>query len=188
MSGDPGGGFVSAGGGRFPIPLVGATAILLVLIVFTPILFATGPPAAGTFETQAELIVDQVTSGGTITFYVHAVGPTIRYGVISIGIATNFAWGGSCPTSGLAWSAWQNGTDVLAGQLSSSASPVVVQATATYTVNGATANYSAEVAFDSSGSMISSAVCFGTTSPASEPLDGLPLVLVLQNWGTGGPP
>jgi len=188
MSGVPAGGVVAAAGGRFPIPLVGATSILLVLIVFTPILFATGPPAAGTFETQAELIVDQVASGGTVTFYVHAVGPTIRYGAISIGIATNFAWGGSCPTSGLAWSAWQNGTDVLAAQLASATTPVVVQATATYTAGGATANYSAEVAFESSGSTIMSAVCYGTTSPASEPLAGLPLVLVLQNWGTGGPP
>ncbi|HTP54149.1 MAG TPA: hypothetical protein VML94_04180 [Thermoplasmata archaeon] len=176
-------------GGLFPIPLVGTAAILLVLIVFTPILFATGPPAAGSFETQGELAVDQYPVGSNTTFYLHAVGPTVRYAVLSIGLASGFPWTGVCPTSGLAFSVWENFTDRLDAVVGTAANPVAVSATATYTAGGATANYSAELAFDFSGSTVSVAVCYGATPPAaSQPIASLPLLLLLQNWGSGGPP
>lgn len=173
----------------FPIPLVGATAILLVLIVFTPILFASGQPAAGTFETQGMLVVDQYPAGSNTTFYVHAVGPTVRFARISIGLASNFAWSGGCPTSGLAWTHWSNSTDVLEAEVGSGANPVAVRATATYTAAGSTANYSAELAFDASGGLLAIAACYGSTPPTTpQPIASLPLVLLLQNWGSGSPP
>jgi len=174
--------------GRFPIPLVGATAILLVLVVFTPILFSTGPPAAGTFETQGELVVDQVVAAGPVTFYVHAVGSTVRYAVISIALAENISWTGACPTSGVAWDRWANGSEVLSEQIRTGAGDVAVQATATYTVDGSTANYSAELAFSATGGVLASAACFGATPPSPQPIANLPIVLLLQNWGAGGPP
>ncbi|MFY9717159.1 MAG: hypothetical protein WAK40_04420 [Thermoplasmata archaeon] len=176
-------------GDLFPIPLVGTTAILLVLIVFTPILFATGPPAAGSFETQGELVVDQSPPGSNTTFYLHAVGPTVRYTVLSIGLASDFSWTGACPPTGLTWTVWENLTNRIDAEVGTSANPVAVRATATYTENGATANYSAELAFDLSSGTLSIAVCYGATPPsASQPIVSLPLLLLLQNWGAGGPP
>lgn len=172
----------------FPIPLVGTAAILLVLIVFTPILFATGPPAAGTFETQGELIVDQFPVGSNTTFYLHAVGPAVRYSYLSIGVASGFSWTGTCPTSGLTWTDWQNATDRLGAEISTASNPVAVEATATYVANGATANYSADLAFFSASGSLSIAVCDGATPPSATPLTSLPIVLLLQNWGAGGPP
>jgi hypothetical protein len=178
-----------ARGELFPIPLVGTTAILVVLIVFTPILFATGPPAAGSFETQGELIVDQSPPGSNTTFYLHAVGPTVRYSVLSIGLASSFAWTGACPSSGLTWSVWENLTGKIDAEVGTAANPVAVRATATYTEDGATANYSAELAFDVSSGTLSIAVCYGATPPsASQPIASLPLLLLLQNWGAGSPP
>jgi hypothetical protein len=64
-----------------------------------------------------------------------------------------------------------------------------IVATATYTEDGSTANYSAELAFDSSGGYLSSAACDGATPPSSPlSIGSLPLVLLLQDWGAGSPP
>jgi hypothetical protein len=173
--------------GLFPIPLVGTVAILLVLIVFTPILFATGPPAAGTFETQGELIVDQVA--GTTTFYVHAVGETVRYETVSIGVSGNFTWNGSCPSAALPGMVWQNGTDKLEQDLATGSNPVVVQVAASYTEGGSTANYAARLAFYTQGGTLTGSACYGATPPSGGlPTGSLPLVLLLQDWGSGGPP
>ena len=173
---------------RFPIPLVGTAAILVVLIVFTPILFATGPPAAGTFETLAELVVDEVAGSGRTTVYVHAVGSTVRYGAIALGLAGNFSWTGACPT-GLGGFVWQNGSNLLEEQVGTTSNPLVVVVSATYVAGGATANYSAKIAFFSTASTIASAACYGATPPAGpQAIASLPLVLLLQNYGPGGPP
>ncbi len=173
--------------GRFPIPLVGAVAILLVLIVFTPILY--GPAGAGTFETQAELIIDQAPGSGVTTFYVHAVGDTVRYASIAIGVAGNLSWTGRCATpSAASWTVWENRSEMLEADVSTSANPVTVWAIATYTAGGATAVYSAEIAFNVGAGSLAAAVCFGATPPSGgEPLSGLPLVLLMQDWGSSGP-
>lgn len=176
------------GDDRFPIPLVGTVAILLVLIVFTPILFSSGRPVPGSFETQAELVVDQVSAGTNITFYVHAVGPTVRYASIDLGVAGGFSWAGACPSSGLAW-AWKNATNVVTDQIATATNPVAVSVTAVYTSDGLTANYSAVLAFFSSSGTLASSACFGATPPSSpQPLASLPLLLLLSERSSGGPP
>jgi hypothetical protein len=174
---------------RFPIPLVGATAILLVLIVFTPILFSSGPPAAGTFQTQGELIIDRVPGNGSTDFYVHAVGSTVRYAEIAVALSVNFSWSGACPGPSVRWGTWGNRSNVLEESLTTRTDPVVVRATATYTAGGSTANYSAEVAFEATGGVFSAVACYGATPPTTpQPVASLPLVLFLQDWGSGAPP
>jgi hypothetical protein len=175
--------------GLFPIPLVGATAILLVLIVFTPILFVLGPPAAGTYETRAELLVDEVSGNVTTTFYVRAIDPTLRYAELEIGTAGGFHWDGSCPTRGFNWTGWVNQTDVLGSEVATTSYPVLVEVNATYTEGGSTADYAALVAFYSANGTLADAACWGTTLPSSpQALGSLPLVLLLQDWSPGYPP
>jgi hypothetical protein len=176
-------------GGAFPIPLVGTVAILIVLIVFTPILFATGPPAAGTFETQGELVVDQVAPGANLTFYVHAVGDTVRYARISIGVDALGSWSGGCPSSGLVFAPWENRTGVLESSRSTADDPVAVSVSALYSADGSSANYSAVVAVDSSGGSVSIAACSGATPPSGPvAVASLPLVLLLAEHRSGGSP
>ncbi|HTW55201.1 MAG TPA: hypothetical protein VMG36_01980 [Thermoplasmata archaeon] len=170
----------------FPIPLVGVAALLIVLILFTPILFATGPAAPGTFETQALLIVDRPSPSGPTNFYVRAEGETVRYTAISIANASGFAWTGNCPAA-LRWT-FQNSSNAVAANLSSSGLTVAVNVTATYTVGASTAIYAAVIAFEVSGSNLVSVVCFGASVPGSLPLASLPVAVVLTDYGSGGPP
>lgn len=172
----------------FPIPLVGATAILLVLIVFTPVLFASGPPAAGSFETQGLLIVDQGSSATNITFYVHAVGPAVLYSNISIGLAGGFPWTGACPVSGLHFTTWLNRSETIEADLGSALDPVAAQVSAVYTEGGLTADYAAELVFDSSAGLISIVACSGATAPSAPQPIGTPVVLLLGETSSGGSP
>jgi hypothetical protein len=170
----------------FPIPLVGAAALLIVLILFTPILFGSGPAAPGTFETQALLIVDRPAASATTNFYVRAEGDTVRYASISFGSDAGFTWTGSCPT-GLHWT-YQNATDVVAANVSVAGSTVALNVTATYTVGASTAVYAAVVAFAVSGSTLAAVACYGATLPGSLPVASLPVALPLTDYGSGGPP
>jgi hypothetical protein len=189
---------ISSGGSRrirglFPVPLVGTAAILSVLILLTPVLFASGQPAPG-FLTQAVLVIDRVPGGPNTTFYVHGTGATIRYASIRIGLATDFVWNGSYPSSRLVWSVWQNGTDVLEVSLGDPRGTVAVNVTAIYTEGGQTANYYGLLAVNLTGSGSSEAMMFaispttpGVYAPSSIGVSGLPLSLPLQDFGGGGP-
>lgn len=170
----------------FPIPLVATAALLAVLILFTPILFETGPAAPGTFETQALLVVDRPPSAATTNVYVHGEGDTVRYAAITIGTATGFPWSGACPT-GLTWR-WQNATDVIGTNASIAGTTIAVNVTATYTVGSSTAVYAAEVAFAVTGSDLAAVACYGASVPGSFPIASLPVALVMTNYGSGGPP
>jgi hypothetical protein len=189
---------LSSGGRRrlrgwFPVPLVGVAAILSVLIVLTPVLFANGPPAPG-FLTQAVLVIDRVPGGPNTTFYVHGTGATIRYASILLGIATDFTWNGSYPTGALDWSLWQNGSEVLEANLGVPRSTVAVGVTAVYQEGGQTARYVGFLAVNLTGSGPSEtmriAVATNTSgiyAPTSIPVADLPLSLPLQDFGSGGP-
>jgi hypothetical protein len=159
-----------------------------VLILFTPILFVVGPPAPGTFEVQAELNVYRAATGNATDFYVHPVGSTVVYATMGIRASSNFTWNGVCPTIGLTWSSWQNVSNGQAEVASLTTNPVVVNVSATYAEGGATAIYAAALAFFVSAGTLYSAVCFGASPPSAEPVSSLPLVLLLHDWGSGGPP
>lgn len=172
----------------FPIPLVAPAVLLVVLILFTPILFQSGALAPGTLEVQADLIVNPVNSGLATDFVVRAVGNTVVYSAIAVRMASNFSWRGICPSTGLNWSSWQNGSEVLTAVFQATSNPVVVLVNATYTEGGKVAIYAAEVAFNSASGTLSYSACYGTTpGSGSVSLANTPLVLVLQDWGSRGP-
>ena len=76
----------------FPPPLVGVSLLLVVLIVLTPNLLSTGAPAAGTYPTQAELVVDRGPTEPNVThLYVKSVG-NVRYVNLTMALATNLTW------------------------------------------------------------------------------------------------
>ena len=180
--------------GAFPWPFVGTAVILSALIVLTPVLFSSGPPAPGSLLTEADLIVDQVPGSGTTHFYVRAVGESVRYDNISIGIASGFSWNGGSFAWPTAWN-WTNQSDVLELAVNSTQNPVAVTVTAVYRVGVAVADYAGIVAFYVSGtgggeklSIVVSSSTPGVSAPSSVLVNQLPEPLSLQNFGSGSPP
>jgi hypothetical protein len=170
----------------FPIPLVGTAVVLVALLLVTPILFESGPPAPGTYQVQAELIVSVGTAG--TEFNVRPVGATVSYESITIGAASDFTWSGTCPSSGLHWTTWQNSTDTTGDILWLTWGTMAMNITATYSTAGGTAIYAAKLAFNVSGGTFSSAACYGATPVGTQPVSNLPMELLLKDWGAGGPP
>ncbi len=187
----------SGPGGRLgayaPVPFVGAAALLVALIVFTPVLLASGPSP---LELQAELVVYQPPSSTALQFDVRAIGDTVPYARLEIALGGGFPWTGSCPTSGVGWS-YTNATNMLELSVNTSLSPVVVNASAVYRAGGTTTIYDAEFAFyvvnpGAPGESLAIAGCShatpGVTTPSSWPVSQLPHAWLLVNFGSGGPP
>ena len=174
-----------------PVPFVGTAAILVALIVFTPVLLATGPSP---LAVRAELVVYRVVGSPTTEFYVHAVGSDVPYSEIDVALGTGFLWSGGCPTSGLNWT-YSNETDLLELSVTTSLTPVVVNVTVVYDNGGASTVYAAELAFaiihpGMSNEAIAIAPCPWTSAespPGSWSVTNLPLTLLLINYGSGGP-
>ena len=172
-----------------PIPLVATAVVLVVLILFTPILFESGGPAPGSLEVQGVLTVTPEGMGSATQFYVHSVGGTVHYSSIAVRAGSGFLWTGVCPTSGVNWSAWQNVSNVPVAIADLSTNPVVVNVNATYTKGGQVAIYAGMVAFQETGGSLSYASCYGTTpGSGSVGLSSSSLSLLLSDWGSGGPP
>ncbi len=178
----------------FPWPFVGTAVILSVLVLLTPVLISNGPPAPGSLEAQAVLIVDRASGSGTTHFYVRAVGSSVRYDSISIGVASGFAWNGGSFAWPTNWT-WTNETQVLELGANSTQNPVAINITAVYAVSGAVADYAGILAFyvsgSGSGETLSIAVSSdtpGVSAPSSVPDSQLPEPLPLQDFGSGGPP
>jgi len=177
-----------------PWPLVGVAVLLVVLIIFTPELFTRGPGIL----TQAELVVDKLPANNSIHFYVWALGETIRYDTIDIGVASQFNWtGGTAVDFGaLNWTEWHNGTDALSVMFNSSANPVALNISAYYLSPSGTAWYVGVVAFyvtaatPTSGESLYSATDtsgVAVTSPLTVSNDTLPAAILLHNAGGGSP-
>lgn len=170
----------------FPIPLVGAAAILVVLIVLTPILIGSGVPAAGTIFTQAEVIVDYPGTNATSYYYLHAIG-NVRYTMLSIGIAENYVWDHPPPIPSLIWGNWTNGTDLVAIGAMSSGNPVALNVSAYYsTAKEGSAWYVAIIAFEVVGNtLFFRSYTSGVDVPRSVALSGSqqPIAILLADIG-----
>jgi len=175
-----------------PLPLVGVATLLVALIVFTPVLVASGPSA---LSVRAELSVYRVIGSASTQFYLHAVGD-VAYASVQLAVGTwSAAWAGVCPTSGIVWS-YDNRTDAQAVVTVANSTPVVVDAVATYDQGGTLTIYAGELAFDivalgasdESVSVVTCSATPGLSAPGSIPTSALPVGLYLVNYGSSGPP
>ena len=174
-----------------PVPFVGTATILVALIVFTPVLLATGPSP---LTVQAKLAIYRVVGSPTTWFEVHALGD-VPYARIDVALGTGFHWTGGCPTSGVNWSR-TNVTNAIGLDVQANATPVVVNATAVYHQGGSTTVFAVEIAVavahpGAVDESLDFATCPGTPGesvPASWPVSGLPVAILLVNYGSGGPP
>ncbi|HTT15888.1 MAG TPA: hypothetical protein VMH49_00805 [Thermoplasmata archaeon] len=184
-------------GGRLgayaPVPFVGAASILVALIVFTPVLLASGPSP---LALEAELVVYRTTGSASTEFYLHALGALVPYARLSIALGSNYTWNGQCPSSGLTWTPAQE-TDALELSVASALNPVVVNATAVYASGGSSTVYAAELAFevlnvgapDESLAVVAcTAATPGVSTPGSLSVSELPHAWLLVDYGAGGPP
>ena len=181
-------------GAYAPWPFVGATALLLVLIVLTPALISLGEPAPGIL-TQAELGVDRAPDSNVLNFYVRPLGATVRYAGIWTGVdenASNINWtgSGSLNWTGLEFTRLLNRTDVLLLGLNSTANPVAINVTACYTSGSGDELYHGEFAFYAGSTLSGGDQLFaatdtpGTTVPSSLAIGDLPYWIPLSSTAT----
>ncbi len=173
-----------------PWPFVGIAAVLVVLILLTPVLISNGPPGPSVL-TQAALTVDRVAGVSVTHFYVRALGSTVRYDAIWVGATTNFAWDGQ---SAINWSAvhfltFWNASDVVVLSFASSSNPIALNITAYYTSPSGSAFYVGRLAFyvtaapSGSGEVLYAASgTSGVVVASSTTVDNssLPMVIVLS--------
>ncbi len=174
-----------------PVPYVGTAAILVALIVFTPVLLATGPSP---LAVQARLTVYRVSGGPTTDYGLIGVDADTPYRWLNLSFGTGFSWSGACPAGGLSWR-YDNATNATSVNDASGANPVVVNATAVYEFGGSRTVYAGAIAFyvsaqNSSSESIAYAPCPSTpsvTPPGSWAVSLGTLPIDLVNYGSGGP-
>ncbi len=173
-----------------PWPFVGIAAVLVVLILLTPVLISNGPPGPSVL-TQASLTVDRVAGVSVTHFYVRALGSTVRYDGIWVGATTNFSWDGQ---SAINWSAvhfstFWNASDVVVLSFASGSNPIALNITAYYTSPSGSAFYVGRLAFyvtaspSGSGEVLYAASgTSGVVVASSTTVDNssLPMVIVLS--------
>lgn len=115
-------------GTRFPIPLVGAAVMLVLLILLTPILIEGGA-GAGSLLAQADLVVDHAPNSFTTLFYLRGVG-VVRYAEIRIGLNQDYVPG--TPGTDVRWTSWTNVTNQLELYVSTVNTSVAVNVSAFY--------------------------------------------------------
>jgi hypothetical protein len=179
----------AAWGRLFPLPFVGVSVLLVLLIFLTPNLLLGGRPAAGSLATEAELTIDHPAGGNVTHFYINGLS-SVRYSLIQAQMCTNLSWPAPASQANLTWQNASWGVDVLAAVFSTSANPVAVNVTATYTdAAGATVEYYAIYEFDLGGaSLIGTPLAPGQSSFGTTPLDSLPVTILLATTTPGAVP
>ena len=179
----------AAWGKFFPLPLVGVSVLLVLLIFLTPNLILGGSPAAGSLATQAELTIDHPSGGNVTHFYVNGLS-TVRYSVVQALMCTNLSWPAPSSLSNLTWLNVSWGTGVLAAEFSTTADPVAVNVTATYVdAAGSSVEYYAIYEFYlGSGSMQGTPLAPGQSSFGTTALSALPITLLLTSTSPGSVP
>lgn len=174
-----------------PVPFVGVAAILIALIVFTPVLIASGPSS---LAVQGYLYVYRVAGSAETDFEITAYDQEVAYGWINLSVGSGFPWTGGCPTAKLNWT-YDNETNELVASVVADSNPVVVNASAVYDQGGTRTVYAAEIAFDvvglnSSGESLDYTPCPWTpgVSSGSWAVSRGTLGLSLVDYGPGGPP
>ena len=165
----------------FPTPLVGIAALLVALILLTPNLINNGAPPAGSILTQAELIVDRAPGTTNVTnFYVRGLS-LVHYASVNVSFASNYNYSSGTSISQLHWSNWTNSSYVLTITASSTANPVVINVTASYTESGVVV-YGGILAFYVVGGTLYARQLVGygaSAPPSSTRVTSLPLYIIL---------
>ncbi len=178
-----------------PLPFVAVAAILIALIVFTPVLLYSGPSP---FLAQGELAVDTLPGSNWTKFYVLPLDPQeVRYDSVELHVGSGFAWTGSCPAAVPSWSNVSDSNTLVVSE-NSTGNPVLVWAEAVYSASTGPVIYAGEFAFqvmDPAGPnpqllmVPCTTVTPGAAVPSSSvPVGDLPVFLPLVDYGSGGPP
>ncbi|MGD0588290.1 MAG: hypothetical protein ABSA63_05795 [Thermoplasmata archaeon] len=182
-----------------PWPLVGVALLLVLLIVLTPVLVSNSNQPGPGLLTQAELVVDKLSTNATVHFYVWALGETIRYDEIHIGLAGSFNWTGTSAVAWnrLNWTDWHNGSDLLSITFGSMVNPVALNISVHYVSPAGSTWYVGMIAFyvaltspPSGESLYSSTPTSGVAvpSPVAVSNSTLPFAILLADVGPGGGP
>ena len=175
-----------------PVPFVGVAAILVALIVFTPVLLASGPSP---LAVQAELTVYRAVGSGSADYGLHGLDGSVPYRWLNLSFGSGFSWTGGCPASAPSWSLTSlvNATGV---SVVEAANPVVVNASAVYVQGGSRTVYAGVVALyvpdlNASSPTLDYLPCPPTptvTSSGSWSVGSGTFPVTLVNFGAGGPP
>lgn len=175
-----------------PVPFVGAAAILVALIVFTPVLLATGPSP---LAVQAELSFYRASGASATEVYLEGVDPHVAYRWLNLSLGSGFSWSGSCPSSVARWNE-SNDTNATVVAMFTEANPVVVNVTAVYLPSSGRTVYAGELALylvgqNTSGEGLLYVPCSwssGLGPGGSWAISLGTLSVLLVNYGSGGPP
>jgi hypothetical protein len=178
------------GSGPLQWPLIGVTALLVLLLLLTPSLLSPGAPIAGSPATQAVLVVFQeVKPTPMLQLIVQGAAPA-RYANLSIGISRPFAWPPANGGRDLEFFRWSNASNAVFVTALDAPLPVAVNVSATYLdPNGNTAYYSGLYAFNvTAGVLVILTLSSGLAgdAPSSLPLSDLPAPLPLALVYNGG--
>jgi hypothetical protein len=180
------------GGGPLQWPLIGVTALLVLLLLLTPSLISPGGPVAGSPATQAVLVVFQeVKPTPMLQLIVQGAAPA-RYANLSIALSRPFAWPPADGGRYLQFFRWANATNSVFVSAMDAPLPVAVNVSATYLdPNGNIAYYAGLYAFNVTGGalvILTLSSSLAGDAPSSLPLSELPapLPLALVSGRGGG--
>lgn len=169
-------------------PFIGVVVLLLVLILITPDLTATGPPPAGSLQTQAELVIDGWVGANETHLYVRSIG-TVRYAAVDVGVTPNVSWPAPASGRNLTFSNWTNETNTLVLSLAFALTTAAVNASAVYVdASGTTVTFIGLYVFHiDQDTLYVTALLAGLGSIPPTPLADLPVSLLLMTApGPGG--